>query len=98
MVGTMMVNKKLLDRLRGAFKRYGEEVLNDPDITVAFFSTQLEEFFGVLLASPKFESMADSERQNSVWDFLRTKNSGVTHEDLSFVSQIATEIEAVEFI
>jgi hypothetical protein len=33
-----MVSKKLLDRLRAAFKRYGSQVLDDPDITIDFFS------------------------------------------------------------
>jgi hypothetical protein len=66
----MIVSKKLLDRLRAAFKRYGDEVLGDPDITVDFFPTEFEEFFGVLLTSPKFESMLDAERQDSVWDYM----------------------------
>ncbi|MCI0693419.1 hypothetical protein L0337_15615 [candidate division KSB1 bacterium] len=44
MAGTVAVSKKLLDRLRAAFKRYGAEVLGDPDITVNFFPTEFEEF------------------------------------------------------
>jgi hypothetical protein len=97
MAGTVTVSKKLLDRLRDAFKRYGAEVLGDPDITVDFFPTEFEEFFGVLLTSPKFESMLDAERQDSVWDYL-SSDPEITSEDLFYISQIATETEAVEFI
>jgi hypothetical protein len=97
MAGTVAVSKKLLDRLRAAFKRYGAEVLGDPDITVDFFPTEFEEFFGVLLTSPKFESMLDAERQDSVWDYL-SSDPEITSEDLFYISQIATETEAVEFI
>ncbi|MCI0691473.1 hypothetical protein L0337_05630 [candidate division KSB1 bacterium] len=97
MAGKMMVSKKLLDRLRAAFKRYGAEVLGDPDITVDFFPTEFEEFFGVLLTSPKFESMSDAERQDSVWDYL-SSDPELTNEDRFYISQIATETEAVEFI
>jgi hypothetical protein len=93
----MMVNKKLLDRLRAAFKRYGSEVLGDPEITVDFFPTEFEEFFGVLLASPKFQDMTEAERQDSVWDYLR-RDPEVTNEDLFYLSEIATETEAVELI
>jgi hypothetical protein len=97
MAGTMIVSKKLLDRLRAAFKRYGSDVLGDPDITVDFFPEEFEQFFGVLLTSPKFQNMNFSEQQNSVWDYLR-RDPEVTNEDLFYLSQIATETEAVEFI
>lgn len=70
MAGTVMISKKLLDRLRAAFRRYGEKVLDDPAITIDFYPTQLEEYFGVLLTSPKFEEMRYGERQNSIWDFF----------------------------
>jgi len=97
MAGTMMVNKKLLDRLRAAFKRYGSEVLGDPSITVDFFPTEFDEFFGVLLTSPSFQNMGFTEQQNSVWNYLR-RDPEVTNADLFYISQIATETEAVEFI
>jgi len=97
MVGTMMVSKKLLDRLRAAFKRYGSNVSGDPSITVKFFPTEFAEFFDVLLLSPKFQSMSFPEQQNSVWDYLRS-DPEVTNADLYFVTQIATESEEVEFI
>jgi hypothetical protein len=93
----MIVNKKLIDRLRAAFKRYGNKVLGDPDITVDFFPTEFEGYFGVFLTSPQFQSMSEGERQDSVWDYLDT-DPEITDEDLHFVTQIATETEAVEFI
>jgi hypothetical protein len=93
----MMVNKKLLDRFRVAFKRYGSKVLGDPNITVDFFPTEFEGYFGVLLTSPQFQSMPEAERQDSVWDYLDT-DPDITDDDLRFVTQIATETEAVEFI
>jgi len=97
MAGTMMVDKKLLDRLRAAFKRYGSAVLEDPSITVKFFPTEFAEFFDILLISPKFQNMGFAEQQDSVWDYLRS-DPEVTNADLYFVTQIATESEEVEFI
>ena len=97
MAGTMMVNKKLLDRLRAAFKRYGSEILGDPNITIDFFPTDFEGYFGVFLSSPNFQSMSEAERQDSVWDYL-DNDPEITDEDLHHVTQIATENEAVEII
>lgn len=97
MAGTMMISKQLLDRLRAAFKRYGTNVLGDPSITVDFVPTEFDGYFDVFLTSPKFQKMGYTERQNSIWRYLRT-DPEVTNEDLSFVTQIATETEAVEFI
>jgi len=62
----IMVSKKLLERLRAAFKRYGTQVLDDSDITIDFFPTELEGFFGVFLNSPNFQKMGYTERQNSI--------------------------------
>jgi len=97
MAGTIMVNKKLLDRFRAAFKRYGSMVLGDPDIIVEFFPTEFDGYFGVFLTSPQFQSMPEAERQDSVWDYFDT-DPDITDEDLRFVTQIATEAEAVEFV
>ncbi len=97
MAGTMIVSKKRLDRLRAAFKRYGSEILGDPAITVDFFPTAFEEFFGVRLTSPKFQNMGFTEQQNSVWDYLR-RDPEVVNEDIFYLSEIATETEAIEFI
>jgi len=97
MAGTMTISKKLLDRLRAAFKRYGSQVLGDPSIAIDFFPTEFEEFFGVLLTSPKFQNMTFSEQQNSVWNYLR-RDPDMTNADLFYISEIATESEAVEFI
>jgi hypothetical protein len=62
MAGTIVVNKKTLDRLREAFKRYGRDVLGDPDITVDFFATEYEGSVGVLLTSSRFQKMLYSFR------------------------------------
>lgn len=97
MVGTMMVNKKLLDRLRAAFRRYGTNVLGDPDITIDFFPTDFDGYIEAYLTSPKFESMEITERQNSLWDSL-SADPEVSDADLRFVTRIATGTEAVEFI
>jgi hypothetical protein len=93
----MIVSKKLLERLRAAFKRYGTEVLGDPDITIDFLPTEFDEYFEVLLTSPKFQSMRITERQNSIWKFLRATPE-VTDEDLRLLSRIAIGTEAVEVI
>jgi hypothetical protein len=97
MVGTMPVSKKLFDRLRAAFKRYGNVVLGDPDITVDFLPTEFDGYFEILLASPNFEKMEYTERQNSIWKYLRS-DPEITNEDLLFITRIATRTEAVEFI
>jgi len=97
MAGTMIVSKMLLERLRTAFRRYGNEVLGDPDITIDFLPTEFEDYFEVLITSPKFQSMRVTERQNSVWKFLRAAPE-VTDKDLRGVSRIATGTEAVEVI
>jgi hypothetical protein len=96
MVGTI-VNKKILDRLQETFKRYGRDVLGDPDIAVEFFPTEYEGSVGIFLASPNFQKMPFSERQNSVWDYLRN-DSQTNKDDIFVISRIATETEAVEFI
>ncbi len=97
MAGTMIINKKLLERLRAAFKRYGNEVLGDPDITIDFLPTEFEEYFEVLLTSPRFQNMRITERQNSVWKFLRAAPE-VNDKDLRYISRIAMGTEAVEVI
>ncbi|MCI0691472.1 hypothetical protein L0337_05625 [candidate division KSB1 bacterium] len=93
----IMVTKKLLDRLRAAFKRYGAEVLGDPDITVDFFPTEFDGFFGVFLNSSNFQKMGYTERQNSIWDYL-SADPEITEEDLRYITQIATEAEEVELV
>jgi hypothetical protein len=70
MAGIIMVNKKILDRLREAFKSYGRDVLGDADITVEFFPTDYEGSVGFFLASPRFQNMSYFQRQDSVWDYL----------------------------
>lgn len=97
MVGTMTVSKKLLDRLRAAFKRYGTTVLGDPDITIDFLPTEFDGYFEVLLASPNFEKMEYTERQNSIWKYLRS-DSQITNDDLLFITRIATRTEIFELI
>jgi len=92
-----IVSKKTLDRLRETFKRYGQEVLGDPDITVDFFATDYEGSVGVLLTSPRFQNMQYSERQDSVWDYL-LNNPQVNKDDMFVISRISMEPEAVEFI
>ncbi len=93
----IMVSKKLLDRLRAAFKRYGSQVLGDPDITIDFFPTEIDGFFKVLLNSPNFQKMGYTERQNSIWDYL-SADPEITEEDLRYITQIATEAEEVELV
>jgi len=97
MAGTMMVSKKLLDRLRAAFRRYGANVLGDPDITIDFFPTDFDGYIEAYLTSSKFESMEITERQNSIWNYLRS-DPEVADADLRFVTRVATGTEAVEFI
>ena len=97
MAGTIMVSKKILDRLREAFKRYGREVLGDPDIAVDFFATEYEGSVGVFLTSPQFQKMSFAERQDSVWDYLRNDHQ-TNKDDIFVISRIAAETEAVEFI
>lgn len=93
----MTVNKKLLERLRAAFKRYGDTVLGDSDITINFLPTEFDGYFEVLLASPNFEKMEYTERQNSIWKYLRS-DPEITNDDLLFITRIATRTEAVELI
>ncbi|MEK7728722.1 MAG: hypothetical protein AAB354_09940 [candidate division KSB1 bacterium] len=93
----IMVSKKLLERLRAAFKRYGSQVLGDPDITIDFFPTEFEEFFGVFLNSPNFQKMEYTERQNSIWGYL-SADPEITEDDIRYITQIATEAEEVEFV
>jgi len=93
----MMVSKKILGRLQEAFKRYGRDVLGDPDMTGDFFSTEFEGSVGVFLASPNFQKLPFSERQNSVWGYLRN-NPQTNKDDIFVISRIAAETEAVEFI
>jgi stress-induced morphogen len=97
MVGTTMVNKELLDRLRAAFRRYGMQVLDDPDITVDFFASELGMHLDVVLGSPKFQSMSFGEEDDSVWDFLHA-DPEMTKDDLALILQIRMEPEHVEFI
>jgi len=97
MVGTIMINKKILDRLREAFQSYGRDILGDPKIAIDFFPTEYEGSVGIFLASPNFQKMPFSERQNSVWGYLRN-DPQTNKDDILVISRIATETEAVEFI
>ncbi len=96
MAGIIMVNKKTLDRLRAAFKRYGREVLGDLDMTADFFPTEYEGSVGVFLSSPSFQKMPFSERQNSVWEYL-LNDPQVNKDDMFVISRISIEHETVEF-
>jgi len=97
MAGTMVVSKKLLDRFRAAFMRYGSEVLGNPDITVDFFASEFETHIEVVLGSPKFQNMGFSEEYDSIWNYLR-RDPELSKEDLFQVSSVKTVPEAVEFI
>jgi hypothetical protein len=97
MVGTTMVNKELLDRVRAAFKRYGTQVLDDPDITVDLFASELGMYLDVVLGSPKFQNMSFGEEDDSVWDFLHA-DPEMMKDDLALILQIRMEPEHVEFI
>ena len=94
---TVMVSKKLLNRLREAFKRYGRDVLGDPDITVDFFPTDYEGSVGVLLTSPRFQNMSYFQRQDSIWDYL-LNDPQINKDDIFVMSRISIEHEAVEFV
>jgi len=96
MSGTI-VSTKISERLREAFKRYGRDVLGDPDMTVDFFATAYEGSVGVFLASPRFQNMLFSERQDSVWNYLRA-DPQTNKDDIFLISRISMETEAVEFI
>jgi len=92
-----IVSKKLLERLREAFKRYGRDVLGDHDMAIDFFATEYEGSVGVLLISPRFQDMPYHERQDSVWNYLRN-DPQTNQEDIFVISRISMEPEAVEFI
>lgn len=96
MAGIIMINKKVLDRLREAFKRYGRDVLGDPEITVDFFPTDYEGSVGVLLTSPRFQHMSHFQRQDAVWDYLLADPQ--IKDDIFVISRISMEPEAVEFV
>jgi len=96
MAGIIMVNKKILDRLREAFKSYGRDLLGDADITVDFFPTDYEGSVGVFLTSPRFQNMSYFQRQDSVWDYLLAHPQ--IKDDIFVISRISMEPEAVEFI
>lgn len=68
MAGTMPVSKKLLDRFRAAFKRYGAGVLGDPDINIDFFPHELGMHLEVVLGSPKFQNMGIGKEYDSIWN------------------------------
>lgn len=97
MAGTAIIDKNTPERLRETFQRYGREVLGDANITVDFFPTECEGNVGVSLSSPKFEKMPFTERQNSVWGYLRN-DPKTNKNDIFVISRIATETEAAEFI
>ena len=97
MVGTIMVDKKTLERLREVLKRYGRAVLGDPNVTIDFFPTEYEGSVGVFLSSPSFQKMPFSERQNSVWEYL-LNDPQVNKDDMFVISRISIEHEALEFV
>ena len=83
-----------VERLRLALRRYCEQVLGDPSATVDVLPE--EEFPDMLIApvviSSEFRKMSATERQISVWKFMR-KDPGVTREDLSAISRIITRAD-----
>jgi hypothetical protein len=97
MVGTMMVSKGLLDRFRAAFKRYGTQVLDDPDITIDFFASETGLHLEVVLGSPKFQNKQLGENYDSLWNFLHA-DSELTNDELFLISYTRFQPEHVEFI
>ncbi len=63
-----MVSKKLLDRLREAFKSYGRDVLGDADITVDFFPTDYEGSVGIFLTSPRLKYLRKIYKNRAEWE------------------------------
>lgn len=92
-----MVSKNLLERFRAAFKRYGTQVLGDPEITIDFFPAETGLHLEVVLGSPKFQDKRLGENYDSVWNFLRA-DPEMTNDELFLISQTRFEPEHVEFI
>ena len=72
-------------------------MLNDPDITIDFFASELGMYLEVVLGSPQFQETKWDEEEDSVWNFLRS-DPQMSKEDLDLILQIRTEPEHVEFI
>ena len=72
-------------------------MLNDPDITIDIFASELGMYLDVVLGSPKFQERKWDEEEDSVWDFLRA-DPEITKDDFALILQIRTEPEHVEFI
>jgi hypothetical protein len=94
MVGTLSIPRTQVDRIHQALQRYCQMELGDPSATVDILPD--EEFSDMLIvpivSSPAFSKMSETERQDSIWEFL-ANDPGITDDDLSPISQIITRVD-----
>ena len=90
MVGTLIFPRDQIERLRQALQRYSQQILGDKTAFVEIVPDP--EFPDMLIVpiiiSSAFNTMSETERQDSIWRFLRN-DPNISREDFSGVSRIA---------
>ncbi len=94
MVGTLAFSRTRIEKLKRALERYCQQELGDSSALVEILADA--EFPDMLIVpvviSSAFSKMSETERQDSIWKFLR-HDPGITREDFSGVSRIATRVD-----
>jgi hypothetical protein len=92
MAGTLIIARKTqVERLRQALQRYCQKELGDLSAIVdILLDEEFPDMFIVpVVISSEFKKMSETQRQISVWKFLRN-DPDLTHEDFSGISRIVT--------
>ena len=94
MVGTLVASKAQVERLRQALQRYCQLELGDSSATVEILPDEEfpDMFIVPVVVSSEFSKMSETERQDSIWEFL-ANDAGLINNDLSVMSQIVTQSE-----
>ena len=94
MVGTLIAPKAQVERLRQALQRYCRLELRDPSATIEILpDKEFPDMFIVpVVVSSEFRKMSETERQDSIWEFL-ANDAGVINGDLSVISYIVAKEE-----
>jgi hypothetical protein len=94
MAGTLIARKTQLERLRQALQRYCQNELGDPSAIIDILPEEEfpDMFIVPVVISSEFRKMSETERQISVWKFLRN-DPDLTDEDFSGISRIVTRAD-----
>ena len=94
MVGSLVIPRVQVEKIRQALQRYCKLELGDSSAIVEILPDEEfpDMFIVPVVVSSEFIKMSETESQDSIWEFL-ANDTGVTDEDLSPISRIITKVD-----